>query len=72
MSGLRMGPYLFKPRMLPTLATLAVFSILVSLGVWQLHRAEEKRLLLEQFELQAQQPPSDLSATPDSSELRPY
>jgi surfeit locus 1 family protein len=67
-----MGPYLFKPRLLPTLATLAIFPVLVSLGVWQLHRAEEKQILLEQFESQARQAPIELSRIPDSSELRPY
>ncbi len=67
-----MGPYLFKPRLLPTLATLAILPVLVSLGVWQLHRAEEKQLLLDQFESQAHQVPIELSRITDSSELLPY
>ena len=33
----------FKPALVPSLAFLVVFPMLISLGVWQLNRAEEKR-----------------------------
>jgi len=35
--------YSFKPTLVPTLAFLVVFPVLLSLGNWQLNRAEEKR-----------------------------
>uniref|UniRef100_UPI002587C9F2 SURF1 family protein n=1 Tax=Pseudomonas sp. TaxID=306 RepID=UPI002587C9F2 len=36
----------FRPGLLPTLVVLALLPVLVSLGFWQLGRAEEKRQLL--------------------------
>ncbi|HLF66609.1 MAG TPA: SURF1 family protein, partial [Gammaproteobacteria bacterium] len=44
-------PYRFKPKLISSLATLAVLPILLSLGFWQLGRMEEKEQLLS---LQAQ------------------
>ncbi len=35
----------FRPALFPALAVLAVFSALVALGVWQLERAQQKRVL---------------------------
>lgn len=35
-------PYYFKPKLLPTLAFLAIFPVLVYLGYWQLDRAQTK------------------------------
>ncbi|RFA31185.1 hypothetical protein CAI21_00590 [Alkalilimnicola ehrlichii] len=40
---MRIGAYSFRPSLIPTLATLVVFPILLSLGFWQLDRAEQKR-----------------------------
>ncbi|KAG1694888.1 Cytochrome c oxidase subunit 3 [Nymphon striatum] len=40
---LRVSNYLFTPKLIPTIATLILFPVLVSLGLWQLERAEEKR-----------------------------
>jgi surfeit locus 1 family protein len=39
----------FKPKLAGTLAALALLSFLISLGFWQLRRADEKRALIEQF-----------------------
>jgi len=39
----------FRPTLAGTLAALAVLPAFVSLGVWQLNRAEEKRSLAQQF-----------------------
>ena len=36
----------FRPGLLPTLVVMALLPALVSLGFWQLGRAEEKRQLL--------------------------
>lgn len=37
--------YSFRPRLLPTLATLALLPLLVVLGFWQQDRADQKRAL---------------------------
>lgn len=39
----------FTPRLWPSVVTLLVLPILVSLGFWQLDRAEQKRELYQQF-----------------------
>jgi surfeit locus 1 family protein len=40
---MHIGPYRFRrPRLVPTLATLLLFPALISLGFWQLHRADVK------------------------------
>jgi surfeit locus 1 family protein len=39
----------FRPRPFTTLLTIALIAMLVSLGRWQLHRAEEKRALFDSF-----------------------
>jgi surfeit locus 1 family protein len=39
----------FKPTLAGTLAALALLPLLVSLGFWQLRRADEKRTLIDQF-----------------------
>lgn len=43
----------FRPRLYPTLAFLLLFPFLLSLGLWQLDRADEKRVLLEESESRA-------------------
>jgi surfeit locus 1 family protein len=45
--------YNFTPKLIPTLAFCCVMPILLSLGFWQLHRAEEKKQLLEANKTQA-------------------
>ena len=37
--------FTFAPKLVPTLLTLIVFPVLISLGLWQLDRAEEKRVI---------------------------
>lgn len=50
--------YRFRPRLLPTLLTVVVASLLLGLGGWQLDRAEQKRHLLEARERALQAPPT--------------
>jgi surfeit locus 1 family protein len=45
---IKTGRYFFKFETVPTLAYLCLLSLLLTLGVWQLGRAEEKRTFLEQ------------------------
>jgi surfeit locus 1 family protein len=47
--SLKLGSRIFTPRPFTTLLTLALLAMLVSLGRWQLHRADEKRVLYQSF-----------------------
>jgi surfeit locus 1 family protein len=46
----KLGSRVFEPRAFTTLLALALIVALVSLGRWQLHRAEEKRALYALFD----------------------
>ncbi len=46
---IRIGSRSFQPTALPTVAAVAAVATLVSLGRWQLHRADEKRALYDAF-----------------------
>lgn len=47
----------FRPKFLPTLATLALLPLLVQFGLWQWHKAEAKRQLQRQVDVLAKAPP---------------
>lgn len=51
----------FKPRLIPTLATLILFPILVSLGIWQIHRAKEKEQIQTMYQQRGQLPAIDIT-----------
>lgn len=53
---LRQRRYAFRPRLWPTLATLALLPLLLSLGQWQLHRAAAKAALQAELDARAQGP----------------
>jgi surfeit locus 1 family protein len=46
---IKVGNRTFAPRPFTTLLTIALLALLVSLGRWQLHRADEKRALFDSF-----------------------
>lgn len=48
--------WVFRPALLPTLVTLLLLPILLSLGFWQLRRADEKQALQVLFESQVSAP----------------
>ena len=43
----KLGHYVFRISILPVVALLCLLPLLISLGIWQLNRAEEKKALLE-------------------------
>ncbi len=45
---IQLGPYLFRPALVPGIVVLCLLPLLIALGLWQLHRADEKKALLEQ------------------------
>ena len=49
----RLKLYRFKPTLAGTVATLVLLPVLLSLGFWQLRRADEKRALIAQYEIGA-------------------
>lgn len=42
---LKIGQYIFAPKLIPTLVAFICIPVLISLGLWQLDRAEEKRII---------------------------
>jgi surfeit locus 1 family protein len=55
------GKWRFRPTLWPTLAALIMFVILLRLGVWQLHRADYKRALQQQYSQSERLPPLDIN-----------
>ncbi|WP_455218026.1 SURF1 family protein [Kaarinaea lacus] len=66
------GKYEFRPRLVPTLATLLLLPILIKLGFWQLDRAEEKRIMLAEFNQALQMPAVNLNNLDNMQQLKPY
>jgi cytochrome oxidase assembly protein ShyY1 len=56
----------------PTVLTLTAFAILCKLGVWQLQRAEEKRVWLKQHEQQNTVDINTIAARSDTDELAAF
>lgn len=62
----------FQPKLIPTLATIILFPILISLGFWQLHRAEFKRELIAQYAHRSQMAPLKITDLNNSQDQRFY
>lgn len=58
---MNIGKWQFHPTLWPSLAALIAFAVLIRLGIWQLHRADYKRSLLQQFHQQVKLPPLDFN-----------
>jgi len=69
---MRFGNREFSPRPIPTVATLVLLPILISLGFWQLDRAGQKREMLQQFEQQQAGPVLNLNNKVELESLFPY
>ncbi len=69
---MRFGNYEFSPRLIPTLLTLVILPVLISLGFWQLDRAEQKREMLQQFEQQQAGEVLNLNKKAGREGLLPY
>ena len=46
---IKIGSRTFAPRTFTTLLTIVLIALLISLGRWQLRRADEKRVLFDSF-----------------------
>lgn len=58
---MRIGKWRFHPTFWPTLVTLALLVILIGLGIWQLRRADYKRMLLTEYQQVTTLPPVSLN-----------
>jgi len=47
---MRIGQFQFRPGLVPTVMSLLLLPMFVSLGLWQLHRAEQKHALIAHYE----------------------
>lgn len=61
----------FKIKMAPAIATAIVLPILLSLGFWQLDRAEIKQQILEQYNRKVTQPAVQLSSADKLAVIKP-
>ena len=68
----QIGQRVFKPTLIPTLVTLILLPVLIRLGFWQLERAEEKQILLEQFEQSQTRPAMDMASVKKPEQLMQY
>ena len=70
---IQVGPYLFRPALIPGIVVLCLLPVLISLGIWQLGRADEKRALLEQHSQRSHDKRLRLTAdTRDDADLLRY
>jgi surfeit locus 1 family protein len=58
---MRIGNREFSPRPIPTVATVVLLPILISLGFWQMDRAAQKRQMLLQYQQQQARPALNLN-----------
>jgi surfeit locus 1 family protein len=65
---LRIGPFAFAPRIVPTVATVLFVALTLSLARWQAHRADEKRELQARMEARLVEPPVVLTGAVPSAE----
>jgi len=65
---MRIGHFQFRSRLIPTLVTLILLPVLISLGFWQLSRAEEKREILAKQEQKRQMPALHITGNVDSQD----
>jgi surfeit locus 1 family protein len=64
----RIGPYSFAPRVVPTVAALLLIALTLWLGRWQTDRAGEKSLRQELFDARLRETPVQLTGSVPSAE----
>jgi surfeit locus 1 family protein len=68
----QIGQRVFQPSLIPTLVTIILLPCLLWLGFWQLDRAEQKRALLENFEISQKQPAVNITSVIKQEQLLQY
>lgn len=69
---MRIGNREFSPRPIPTVATVVLLPILISLGFWQLDRAAQKQQLLQEFQQHQAIPAINLNKATERKEYYSY
>ncbi|MDH5435614.1 MAG: SURF1 family protein [Gammaproteobacteria bacterium] len=69
---LNIGKRTFSPDVIPTVITLCVLYFLISLGLWQLERADYKQDLQTKIETRQHLQPIDIGNAPDNQDDRIY
>jgi surfeit locus 1 family protein len=64
--------YTFKPRLVATVCLLVLFPLFIALGVWQLHRADEKRAIMALRERNGAEPPVLLMGKAEAADADRY
>lgn len=59
---MRVGRYRFSPRLVPTLVTVVLLTLLTGLGLWQIGRADEKRIIEQTVARRIEAPPLEIDA----------
>lgn len=59
----------FNPALIPTLASLLLFLLLLALGFWQLDRAEQKQTITEDYNVKTAQEPVNLNTVPGTAAI---
>ena len=67
---MRIGQFQFRPRLIPTLVTMVLLPLLISLGIWQLNRTAEKRAILAEQEQKKRMSPLHIKAEKFSQDDR--
>ncbi|MGE5027664.1 MAG: SURF1 family protein [Betaproteobacteria bacterium] len=57
-------PFRFRPKLMPTAATLLLLTVLVNLGLWQARKAEQKQVLQHIYDQRGKRPPVPMSVQP--------
>jgi len=63
---MRIGNFQFRPTVIPTLVTVLLLPLLISLGIWQLNRTDEKREILAKQEHKRLMPSLQITSETDS------
>lgn len=66
----KINRYRFRPKLIPTLATLALLPLLLSLGQWQANKAEYKQQLQQTYDRREQGGPLLIGTEPLPPEAR--
>ena len=62
----------FRPKLIPTVATIVIAPILAGLGLWQSDRAQQKLNILQLYESRLESPPITVGASLESAPLIEY
>ena len=69
---IRLGSYTFSPKLIPTVVTLLLLTLLYSLGQWQLSRAQAKDSLKQQIESRRLNRPIELDLLPENKDDKQF